>query len=130
MFNGAKVLILEDGPLIAMDLTATVMAAGGLVVGPATTVAAALDLLQEEPVAAAILDANLPDGELTPVAILLIERGVPVIVHTGVGVPDDLLERYPDVPVCLKPISPDRVVEALCRLMKSEERFATVADEH
>ena len=117
MLDGAHVLILEDDPIIAFDLAATIEAADGCVVGPAGTVAAALNLVNNQDILGAILDANLPDGELTPVAILLIERGVPVIVHTGIGAPDELRERYPDVPVCLKPIASDRVVEALLKLM-------------
>jgi DNA-binding response OmpR family regulator len=52
------------------------------VVGPAATVRKALDLLDREVIHAAILDANLPDGDVTPVAEELIERGVPFIINT------------------------------------------------
>ena len=117
MLDGAHVLILEDEPIIALDLAATVEAAKGCVVGPAGTVAAALDLLVDREVSGAILDANLPDGALTPVAILLIERGIPVIIFSAIGVPDELRMLYPDVPVFQKPASSHRVVEGLVGIM-------------
>jgi DNA-binding NarL/FixJ family response regulator len=117
MLDGAHVLILEDEPIIALDLAATIEAADGCVVGPAGTVAAALALLEDQDVSGAILDANLPDGELTPVAILLIERGIPLVIYSAIGAPDELRKHHPDVPVCLKPTMSDRVVEALLKLM-------------
>jgi DNA-binding NtrC family response regulator len=118
MLGGARVLILEDEPIIALDLAITVEAAKGCVVGPAGTVAAALALLNDLEISGAILDATLPDGDLTPVAVLLIERGIPVIIHSGTGPPNELRERYPDVPVFLKAAAtPVRVVEALFESM-------------
>lgn len=113
MLANAHVLILEDEAIPALDLATAVDMAGGVVIGPAGTVAAALALLDTEDVAAAILDANLPDGDLTPVAIRLLDRGIPVIVHTGAGAPQALLQRYPDVPVHVKPTSSDRLVDVV-----------------
>ena len=121
MFGGAHVLILEDEAIIAFDLAAAVEAAEGIVVGPAGTVAAALVLMDEQDVSAAILDVTLPDGELTPVASRLMERGVPVIVHAGVAAPDELRQRYPDLPVYLKPTSSDGLVAALCHMMAEQQ---------
>ena len=113
MLQGARVLIVEDEPFTALALAAAVEAAGGAVVGPAASVAAALDLMDEQDLSAAILDANLSDGEVTPVAAALIKRGVPIIVHSGTGVPDALLQLYPGIPLCMKPDAADAVVERL-----------------
>jgi hypothetical protein len=41
MCHGANILILEDEPITALDLTLAVEAAGGIVLGPAATIAAA-----------------------------------------------------------------------------------------
>lgn len=125
MFGGAHVLILEDEAIIAFDLATAVEAADGIVVGPAGTVAAALALIDEEDVSAAILDTNLPDGDLTPVASRLIDRGVPVIVHTGIAAPDELRRRYPDLPVYLKPTSSDGLVAALCDMLAEQQHAAS-----
>lgn len=117
MLDGAHVLILEDEPIPALDVAMTVEASGGFVEGPAGTVAEALILVHDHDVAGAILDVNLPDGEFTPVAIFLLEHGVPIIVHSGVGLPEELRQRYPKLPVYVKPTSSDRLVEALSDLI-------------
>lgn len=123
MLANAHVLILEDEAIPALDLALTVETAGGIVIGPAGTIAAALALLDEQDIAAAILDVNLPDGDLTPVAIRLLERGVPVIVHTGAGAPHELLRRYPDLPVYVKPTASDRLVDIVSDIL-TERRAA------
>ena len=92
----AQVLVAEDEPFIAFDLAVAIEDAGGVVVGPAATVAEALALLESNHVAAAILDVNLCDRDISPVAELLLARGVPVIFHTGLGVPEDLIPIAPD----------------------------------
>lgn len=117
MFGGAHVLILEDEPLVALDLAATVEAADGKVVGPFASVAEALAALDDADIAAAILDANLSDGEVTPVAMLLRERGIPVVVVTGKGLPDRLCQSHPDLPVYSKPAEPRRVLEHLSAML-------------
>lgn len=120
MLANAHVLILEDEAIPALDLATAVEMAGGIVTGPAGTVAAALALLDEQDVAAAILDVNLPDGDLMPVAIRLLDRGIPVIVHTGAGAPHDLLRRYPDVPVHVKPTASDRLVGVVSDILTGQ----------
>lgn len=102
MLNHAPILIVEDEPFIALDLELAIEDAGGEVVGPAASVEEALALLDARPVAAAILDVNLVDGDISPVAEILIERGIPFILQTGVGLPPELA-RFPDLVVCIKP---------------------------
>lgn len=118
MFGGAQVLILEDEPLVALDLAATVEAAEGKVVGPFASVGEALAVLDDAEIAAAILDANLIDGEVTPVAILLRERGIPVVVVTGKGLPEGLCRTHPDLPVYSKPAEPQRILEELSAMLR------------
>src|SRR4051794_13109290 len=72
--------------------------ANGEVLGPAATVREALQLLGTAKVHAAILDANLPDGDVTPVAEELIARGIPIIINTGVALPFKLM-GHSDLPV-------------------------------
>ena len=54
-----RVLIVEDEPLLAIDLAQEVSLAGYIVVGPATSVAKAIDLFCDEGCDAAILDVNI-----------------------------------------------------------------------
>ena len=73
--SGCNILIVEDQAIIALDLESAVEEANGQVIGPTSTVREAMRLLQTNEVDAAILDANLPDGDVTPVAEGLIAEG-------------------------------------------------------
>lgn len=121
MLANARILILEDEAIPAFDLATAVEMAGGIVIGPAGTIAAALALLDEQDVSGAILDANLPDGELTPVALRLLDRGIPIIVHTGIGAPEELRQHYPDVLVYVKPTASDRLVDAISDILVEQQ---------
>lgn len=110
--NGARVLIVEDEPFIALDIAFGVEQAGGVAIGPASTVAEALDLLRSDWPDGAIVDVDLPDGTIGPVLAALRPQ-VPVVVHTGVGLPADLREDHADLTVFSKPTSPAVLVRSL-----------------
>lgn len=122
MFSETKVLVVEDEIVIAEDIADWVTAAGGKVIGPAQTVARALELIGTTPVDAAILDSRLPDRDVTPVARLLMARNVPVIVYSGMGLPDELAAAYPNIPLILKPAPTAGVVKRLVTLFREQMR--------
>jgi predicted TIM-barrel fold metal-dependent hydrolase len=68
---------------------------------------------------AAILDVNLSDRDICPVAELLIARGVPVIFHTGLGLPDELSKKFPNLIVHLKPLVPEQLIRQLAALIRA-----------
>lgn len=103
MLNRALVLVAEDQPLIALDVALAIEDAGGVVAGPAASVRECLDLIESQPIVAAILDVNLTDGDISPVAEALMLAGVPIIVQTGIGLPPELAARFPDLVVQIKP---------------------------
>jgi len=116
MLNQVSVLIVEDEPFIALDLAVAVKEARGTVIGPAGSVREALMLIEQHLVQAAILDVNLSDRDVTPVAELLIEGGVPVIFYSGLALPTELRKRYPSACVCKKPTP---LVQLLNKLVAS-----------
>lgn len=65
----------------------------------------------------AILDVNLVDRDITPVVALLTERGVPIILQSGVGLPPELSARFPQLTVHIKPCSPMRLIEELAQML-------------
>jgi DNA-binding NtrC family response regulator len=117
MLTGHHVLICEDEPYIAIHLAMAVEDAGGTVLGPAGSIEEADVLLNSSLISAAILDVNLADGDVTPVAEALLTRGIPVIIQTGRSLPAELKARHPDVPTMSKPVAPERIVEHLARLL-------------
>jgi DNA-binding NtrC family response regulator len=75
-------LVLDDEPLILLDLECAVADAGCV---PLTALEPeALEILDIERVCAAILDVSLGQGKTCePVARALAARGVPYVLHTG-----------------------------------------------
>lgn len=117
MLNNALVLIAEDEPFIALDLALAIEDAGGTVVGPAASVEEALALIADRTVAAAILDVNLGAQDISPVAEILLSLKIPVILQTGVEAPPDLVARFPDLIVCIKPCVAAQLVAQLVTLL-------------
>ncbi|WP_430910229.1 response regulator [Methylobacterium sp. sgz302541] len=113
MLLGKRILIVEDESLIAMELADIVERAGGTVVGPVRTNRDALRLADDRPVSAALLDMNLADGDATPIARRLLDRGVPMVVCTAGLVPLGLRLAFPDLPVHRKPVDGPRLVRSL-----------------
>lgn len=117
LLDKSALLVVEDEPFIALDLAASVMDAGGEVVGPAGSVQEALALLDTRLVDAAILDVNLSDRDICPVAERLLERGVPLIFHTSGELPQEFNTRFPNLVVLLKPLVAEVLVPELARLI-------------
>lgn len=120
MLNQQAIFIAEDEPYIALDLVFAIEDADGRVVGPAASVEEALDLLAGHTVAGAILDVNLTDGDIMPVVVALVERGVPVILQTGVGLPPELVTRFPGLKVHIKPCAPATLIGELERMLQEK----------
>jgi ActR/RegA family two-component response regulator len=114
MLTGVNVLIVEDGGLIGHDLA---MAVEDLLGFPVivSTVSEGLRNVSAGSVSAAILDAQLSDGEVSPLAQALIESGIPFVIYTG-GTSsfrfESLLARHA---VVLKPAPSSDVMAALER---------------
>ena len=118
MFCGEHILIVEDEAIIAFDLADTVADLGGCPVGPYASVEDALAEMDRHPIHGAILDATLLDRDITPVAERLVADGVAMVIHSGTGLPDELAALHPDLPLVLKPASPDKVAARLASEMR------------
>jgi DNA-binding response OmpR family regulator len=77
-----RILILEDDPLIALDLQAIVEAEGHEVVGVFDNLADAGDHLGEG-CDFALLDIDVPDGKSFGLAAALLERRIPFVFVSG-----------------------------------------------
>ena len=114
--SGRRVLVVEDEALVLMLLTDMVEEAGAVVVGPASSVAEALQLANDPSIEAALLDVNLNGQPIFPVAAVLRERGIPFAFLTGygrAGLPDE----YADAAVLQKPFQFEHLMERLRALL-------------
>ena len=112
MLNGKRILVAEDNDWIAEALVQTITDYRGIALGPAQTNVSALVLIDGH-LDGAILDGNLLDGPITPVARALYDRSVPLVVFTGLGLPSDLQRSHPDILVILKPSPYEAVIRAI-----------------
>jgi DNA-binding response OmpR family regulator len=78
-----RILVVEDDPLIALDLCDFLEGQGHVVIGPATSVGKALDLIQCEKPDAAVLDVNIGGSPVVPIAEALRITGTPFVVVSG-----------------------------------------------
>jgi CheY-like chemotaxis protein len=79
----ARILIVEDETIPAMEMAAVLSEAGFNVLGPAASVREAFQCLEDTRCDAALLDINLGSETSEPIARKLSESGVPFIVISG-----------------------------------------------
>ena len=101
--RGLHLLLVEDEFLLALGLAEAATDLGAEVFGPVASVDDALALIDQLPeLDAAILDVNLGNATIFPVADALWARGVPFVFSTAADI-TALPERFRGVPVCRKP---------------------------
>jgi two-component SAPR family response regulator len=115
-----RVLVVEDNYFIADDVCNTLKTAGAEVVGPASTTAEAIRLLDDGSVNAAVLDVNL-EGEMSyPVAAELERLAIPFIFASGY---DDwaVPKEWQHIPRLEKPYSLRALPQAVAGLFVADE---------
>ncbi len=113
MFQDKAVLVVEDNAFLGIDLSDAIEELDGRVVGPTNQVSQALELLDSEDIAAAILDCHIPGQDIVALASCLAERGVPFVIHVETELPETIGSLHPDVPVLRKPVQPAAVLACL-----------------
>jgi CheY-like chemotaxis protein len=110
--SNRKVLVVEDEMMIAMLIEDMLDEFGCRLVGPATSVPRALELIASESIEVAILDLNLDGKDTYAIADALQRRNVPFIFATGYG-SAGLRQEYEDRPVLQKPFQQKDLETAL-----------------
>ncbi|MGN6512090.1 MAG: response regulator [Lysobacteraceae bacterium] len=114
--HGLHLLLVEDDYLLALGLADSARDLGAEVFGPVGAVDDALALVRQLPeLDAAILDVNLGNETIYPVADALLARGVPFVFSTASDIAA-LPARFRGVPVCRKPFDLATFHAALGRL--------------
>jgi CheY-like chemotaxis protein len=111
---GKRVLVVEDESMIRLLLDGMLTELGYTMAAEAGRLDEALSLAKQGEFDLAILDVNLNGHPITPVAEILVERGVPFVLASGYGrrgIPD----AFGRVPLLQKPFQ----VEALARALAS-----------
>ena len=111
------VLLAEPDLITAADLSDALERAGYRVLGPVTTMAGALLLLEQDSPTLAIIDVVLKDGSCAELAQALRQQGVPFLVHSAARQEQHLDGEFQKVPWLEKPASSMDVVHLLNELV-------------
>jgi len=109
---GKRVLVVEDEMMIRMLLEGMLTDLGHTVAAEAGGIDEAVALAKKGAFDVAVLDVNLNGHQVTPVAEILLERGVPFIFASGYG-QRGVPEAYRAIPTLQKPFQTDALAQAI-----------------
>ena len=121
--SNRKVLVVEDEMMIAMLIEDMLDEFGCKLVGPATNVPRALELIGKETVDVAVLDLNLDGKDTYAIADALRQKNVPFIFATGYG-STGMRPEYGDRPVLQKPFQAKDLETALAEALAGSNVIA------
>jgi|SRR5262245_7370185 len=117
--QGESLLIVEDEPLIALDLRTALEREGARVL-IARTIPEALQYADYPALSAGVLDFHVGSANAEPVCEALTRRDVPFIFFTGLA--GRLSQRWSATPVVPKPAAPKTIIGALKFVLSAETR--------
>jgi DNA-binding NtrC family response regulator len=121
---GARVLVVEDDAIIAMDLAMILAEAGAEVAGACRTVKDGLIAAAERDLSAALLDTQLGNETVEPVARLLARRKIPFALYTGQADTGPIRAEWPKCKIICKPARPNAIVNAIAEAISEKSAAA------
>jgi response regulator RpfG family c-di-GMP phosphodiesterase len=115
--QGEQVLVVEDEPLIALNMRATLEREGASVI-VAHTMPEALRYAEHPALSAGVLDFRVGAENAEPICEALNRRAVPFIFFTGLA--GRLSSRWATTPVVSKPAAPEQILGALRFVLSPE----------
>ncbi|MFG1345741.1 response regulator [Xanthobacter autotrophicus DSM 431] len=116
-YSGIRVLVVEDEFLVALGLEDNLRSLGYSVVGPVSTLSAAMEAAMVEQADVAILDVNLNGEPVYPAAAILADRGIPFLFCSGYTGTVRAPRQFTDVPRVAKPYTSRVIADALAELL-------------
>jgi CheY-like chemotaxis protein len=110
--RGLRILLVEDDPLIRLDLETSLVELGAIVTG-ASDVASAFAALAAAMPDFAVLDFELGAETSEPVAEIAQARNVPFLYLSGHSEHDERFGRWPGIRVLAKPLSVAGIARAI-----------------
>ncbi|MER0239956.1 response regulator [Fulvimarina sp. MAC8] len=114
---GLSVFVVEDESVIAMQLEDMLIEAGCEVVGPAMRLKVAQTMVEgDAEVGVAVLDVNLGNATVFPIAERLREMGIPIVFATGYG-REGVADEWKHYPILQKPYTARQIEEAILEVL-------------
>jgi PAS domain S-box-containing protein len=120
-----RVLVVEDEPLVAMDLEEGLTTAGYRVVGLAGNIEGAKRLIVDAGFDVALLDVNLAGHPVDDLAATLTQMNIPFAFVTGYG-REGLPRGFRDASVLGKPFGRDQLLDVIDALLHPPDRASDV----
>jgi len=111
--EGRSILVVEDEPLIVMDITQAFEGTGAELT-TTNTLRHALILVEHDGLSGAILDHALGDGDSSQLYARLKQRGIPFMIYSGFDTDGGVCEGALHV---RKPAAPGQLVAVMERLI-------------
>lgn len=126
--KGCRILVVEDEYFLADDIGRALVSLGAEIVGPVGDVADASNLLNDGgAIDGAVLDVNIRNQMIFPIARELRSRGVPIVFTTGYE-RSTIEAEFRDVPLLEKPIDVPRMTRTLAGLIHRDTDKQAVSD--
>jgi len=116
--QGHSILIVEDDPLIRLELINLYQSAGAHVIA-APTHDQAIEATQQYPIRAALLDYGLDEDSVAQLCRLFSQYQIPYIFYTGYS---GIEQIYPIAVIVEKPASGEVLLRAMTDLIVSAPR--------
>jgi DNA-binding NtrC family response regulator len=123
LFSRKLVLLVEDEPLIALNVEHHLRKAGARVI-TAGYLDSALSMTEHPDLSGAVVDLCLGAKSATPIFQRLADRNLPFVVHTGYAT-DALQRDWPEVPIIQKPAFPGQITNALAQSLSTAYPLAS-----
>jgi CheY-like chemotaxis protein len=115
--KGKRFLVVEDEPLIALEIVAALESSGSVVKGPLGSVEEALRVIEDASFDAVLLDANLRGAPVDDIAVALTRRNIPFVFVTGYG-RQALPESFAQSPILTKPFTQEQLLQTAANLIQ------------
>jgi signal transduction histidine kinase len=125
--RGKRFVVIEDEPLIAMDIVSALEHEGAKVSGPVATVSDALRLIEENELDGALVDANLRGRRVDDIAAALTRNNVPFVFVTGYG-RETLPSGFVHARILKKPFTEQQLLEAATLLVEQPREVLRLRD--
>lgn len=117
--SGRRVLVIEDEYFLVDDIARALTALGARIIGPYGGLDEATDVVERDiAIDAAIVDINLRDGMIFPLARILRSRKVPLVFTTGYD-RNSIEPEFQDVRLWGKPLDIKAVARELAVMIRN-----------
>ena len=110
--QGLRILLVEDDPLICLDLEASLVDFGAIVTAAGSALAG-LKAMSTSALDFAVLDFEVGAETSEPIALAAKARNVPFLYLSGYSEHDERFSRWPGIPVLVKPLSAEEVARGI-----------------